>query len=83
MCFICHDHNISSFRKAVKGLLKFLHGCKDDSICFSTVQQFFQMHTALSMNWLLTQKIFTFCKLPIQLVIQIITIGNDYDGWAV
>ena len=41
------------------------------------------MHTALSMNWLLTQKIFTFCKLPVQLVIQIITIGNDYDGWAV
>ena len=83
MRLIRHNHNISTFRKALEGLLELLHRSKDDTIRFSAIQQFLQMCAALSVNRFLTQKVLTLCKLPIQLIIQIITVCDDHNGRTV
>ena len=83
MRLIRHNHNISTFGKAIEGLLELLHCSKDDTVRFSAIQQFLQMCAALSMNRLLPQEILTLCKLPIQLVIQIITVCDDHNGRTV
>ena len=80
MRLIRHNHNISTFRKALEGLLELLHRSKDDTIRFSAIQQFLQMCAALSVNRLLPQEVLTLCKLPIQLVIQIVTVCDDHNG---
>ena len=82
MGFICHDHNISSFRQWLFSTFKLKHGCENNAICCSSVKQRFQMLFAFSLYRRLSEEIRTLRKLCIKLVIQIYTVCHNNNRWA-
>ena len=61
------------------GFLKFLHRGEDDTVCLSAIEKLLQILPTLRVNRNLPEKIFTLGKLPIQLIIQIVTVSDDYN----
>ena len=82
MCFICHHDNIPAFRKSFVAFLKLLHGREDYAVCLSVRKQFFQILAALCVLRCLPEKVFATSELPVKLVIQIVTVGDDNDSRA-
>ena len=65
------------------GFFKLLHCRKDNAVCLNTVQKVFQMLSAGCMDRVLTQELAALGKLSVELVVKVVSIGQNYDGGAV
>ena len=83
MSFVSHYYDISTLRKGFMGLLKLLHSRKDNTVCLTTGKQITQIFSALSVHWVLAQEIFTLCKLPEQLIVQVVSVSQHNDSRTV
>ena len=83
MGFICHNDDISSFRKGFVRFLKLLHGRKDNTVRLTTGKEITQILTALSVHRVLAQKVLALCKLSEKLIVQIVSVGQHNNRWTV
>ena len=79
MRLIRHDDDVMALRQRLMGFLKLLHRGEDDTVSLSAIEKFLQVLSAPRMNWNLPKKILTLGKLSIQLIIQVVTVSNDYN----
>ena len=77
---VCHDHDIPAFRQRLAGLLKLLHGGKDDPVGLTARQQLLQVLPALGLLGRLAQEILAPGELPIELIVQIVSVGNHHNS---
>ena len=82
MSLIRHYNDVPSFRKRFVAFFKLLHGREDYAVCLSVCKQFFQILAALCVLRRLPEEIFATRELPVQLVIQIITVSDYNDSGA-
>ena len=80
MGLVTHYNNVASFGQRSIILLKLLHRCKDDAIGGASIQQFTQMLTGRGLHRHLTQEIFTFGKLSVELIVKVVAVGDYNDG---
>ncbi|CCZ48043.1 putative uncharacterized protein [Bacteroides sp. CAG:661] len=80
MGFVGHHHDILSERQWLGRLLELLHGGEDDAVGLASCQQCFQVVAALCLNRHLPQEILTLGKLCVQLVVEVVAVGNHHDG---
>ena len=83
MGFICHNDDISAFRKSFVRFLELLHSRKDNTVCLTTGKEITQILTALSVHRVLAQEILAPCKLSEKLIVQVVSIGQHNDCWAI
>ncbi|MPN19816.1 hypothetical protein SDC9_167188 [bioreactor metagenome] len=63
--------------------LELLHGRKDNTVCLTTGKEITQILTALSVHRVLAQKVLALCELSEKLIVQVVSIGQHNDGWAI
>ena len=83
MGFVCHNDDISAFRKGFVRFLKLLHGRKDNTICLTTSKEITQILTTLSVHRVLAQKVLALCKLSEKLIFHIISVGQHNNRRAI
>ena len=83
MGFVCHNDDISAFRKGFVRFLKLLHGRKNNTVCLTTGKEITQILTALSVHRVLAQEILALCKLSEKLIVQIISVGQHNNRRAI
>ena len=79
---VCHDHDIPALRQRLIGFLKLLHGGKDDAIGLTARQQLLQVLSALGLLGRLAQEVLATGELAVELVVQIVAVGDDHNGGA-
>ena len=77
--FVRHDDDIAPFRKRFVGIREFLHRREEDSVPPTSFEQFAQMRSALRLHWFLTQEIAAFGELSVELIVQIVPVGENDD----
>ena len=82
MGLICHDHDVPAFRQRLAGFLELLHGGENDVVYLTACQQFLQILAAFRLLGRLTQKILAPGELAIQLVVQVVAVGDNHNGGA-
>lgn len=63
--------------------LKLLHGRKDNTVCLTTGKEITQILTTLSVHRVLTQEILALCKLSEKLIVQVVSVGQHNNRWAI
>ena len=81
--FVSHDHDVATLGQCRSGFLELLHGGKDNAIGFPSGEQFTQIFPAGCLLRDLTEKLFAFGKLPIQLVVKVIAVRQNNNGGTV
>ena len=81
--FIGHNHDIAPLRKGRTGFFKLLHSGKNNSVCFPIGEKFFQILPAGSLLRDLAEKLLALGKLPIELIVKIVAVGQNHDGGTV
>ena len=79
---IRHDHDVPALRQGLSGFLELLHGGEDDAVGLAARQQRLQMLAAFGLLGRLAQEIPATGELAVELVIQVVSVGDDHDGGA-
>ena len=82
MGLVRHDHDIPPLRQGLAGLLKFLHRREDDAVGLTSRQQLFQILPALRLLRRLAQEILAPGELAVELVVQVVPVGDNHYCWA-
>ena len=77
-----HDDDIPPPGQCRAAFLKLLHGGKDDVVGLTACQQLSQMLTALRVLGRLPQEVLAPDKLAVELIIEVVSVGDDDDGRA-
>ena len=79
MGLIRQNHDVATLGQGLAGLLKLLHRGKDNAVCLPVGQQRSQMLSALGLPGRLAQKVTAPGELPVQLVVQIVAVGEYHE----
>ena len=77
-----HDHDVAPLGQGAVVRLKLLHGGKDDAVGLAVLQQLPQMLPAGGLLGRLAQEVPAAAELPIELVIQVVSVGDDHHCGA-
>ena len=75
-----HDYDVPAFRQRLPGLLELLHSGKDDTVGLTARQQLLQVLPALGLLGRLAQEILTPGELAVELVVQVVAVGDYHNG---
>ena len=77
-----HDH-VAAVAQRLVAVHELLHRREYDAIGLAPDEQVLQVLAALGVHGLLAQESLAASELPVELVVQVVTVGDDHDGRAV
>ncbi len=83
MRLVHHDHDVAPVAQRLVAVGELLHGREHDAVGLAALQQALQVLAAGSLHGCLAQKRRASTELAEELVVQVVSVGDDHDGRAV
>ena len=61
-------------------LLEFLHCRENDTVSLASDKKLAKVLTAFRLDWFLPEEVLSFAELGVELFVQVVPVGNDYNG---